>query len=138
MRSDHNFGQFSLGDIAALDGLPIRVVRCTNRIDRKELIQVHPRKPFKTGFGRVVQPKSDRTIPISALREAHQSSSKRTVNPAARSQIQVYFTGTIFENPIGELQECRRCSKRGRTAQPNPVLIVPLGYIDSSLHDEIP
>ncbi len=138
MRSDHNFGQFGLGDVTALDGLPIRLVRCTNCIDREEFIQVHPRQPLQAGFGRVVQPESDRAVPISFLQEAHQSSGKSTVHPAAPGQIKVYFAGTILENPIDEFQQCRRGRKRGWTDQLDPVLIVPFSCIDSSFHDEIP
>lgn len=138
MRSDHNFSQFSLRDIAALDGLPFRAIRCTTRIDREELVQVHPRQPFKAGFGRVVQSEPDRAVPIPLLQEAHQNSSESTVHPAARGQIQPYFAGTIFENPIDESQQCGRSRERGWTDQLDPVLIVPLGCLDSSLHDEMP
>ncbi len=85
-----------------------------------------------------MQPESDRAVPISFLREAYQSSSKCTVHPAARGQIQANFAGTIFENPIDEFQQCRRSRERGWTDQPDPVLIVPFRCLDSSLHDEMP
>ena len=85
-----------------------------------------------------MQTQSDGTVPVPLPQEAHQSASEGTVHPATRAQIQTYFAGTILKNPVDEFQQCRRGRKRGWTDQPDPVLILPFGCIDSSLHDQTP